>query len=180
MYIKIIKLIFKYFLFKIYIMPEINRIKIYTDGACQNNGKLNAKCGVGIYFGKDDTRNLSKALKGPLQTNNIAELTAILYCLKILLKTEKNIDDNMFIIFSDSKYSIDCITKYIVVWLKNNWQTATKKPVKNRTIIESIYNMMSLFKNLEFKYIKAHTKNMDEDSIGNRNADLLATNSLRE
>ena len=32
---------------------------IYTDGACSNNGRENAKAGIGIYFGKDDKRIMS-------------------------------------------------------------------------------------------------------------------------
>ena len=30
---------------------------IFTDGSCINNGKRNAYGGVGVYFGKNDTRN---------------------------------------------------------------------------------------------------------------------------
>jgi DNA-binding transcriptional regulator GbsR (MarR family) len=29
---------------------------VYTDGACSKNGKLNAKAGIGIYFGENDKR----------------------------------------------------------------------------------------------------------------------------
>ena len=32
-------------------IPDYN---IYTDGACINNGKTNAKAAIGIYFGKND------------------------------------------------------------------------------------------------------------------------------
>ena len=60
-------------------------ICIYTDGSCINNGKKNAKAGIGVYFGKDDKRNISKRIKGK-QTNNIAELKAILKAIKILKK----------------------------------------------------------------------------------------------
>ena len=30
---------------------------IYTDGACSNNGKINAIAGIGIYLGGNDKRN---------------------------------------------------------------------------------------------------------------------------
>ena len=43
---------------------------IYTDGGCINNGKPNAIAGIGIYFGENDPRNVSKRLVGQ-QTNNI-------------------------------------------------------------------------------------------------------------
>jgi len=50
---------------------------VYTDGACAHNGKPNAKAGIGIYFGKDDIRNVSEPIEGK-QTNNCAELLAVI------------------------------------------------------------------------------------------------------
>ena len=57
-------------------------LKVYTDGACSNNGKLNAKAGFGVYFGKNDSRNISKRVIGK-QTNNVAELLAIIEVFSI-------------------------------------------------------------------------------------------------
>ena len=37
----------------------------------------------GVYFGPDDPRNISERLEGSLQTNNRAELTAILKALDV-------------------------------------------------------------------------------------------------
>ena len=50
---------------------------VYTDGACLNNGLENAIAGIGIYFGEDDIRNVSRNINGK-QSNNIAELQAII------------------------------------------------------------------------------------------------------
>ena len=62
---------------------EEEPIYVYTDGACTNNGTKNAKAGFGVYFGKDDSRNVSESYNGP-QTNNVAELLAIVKALSIL------------------------------------------------------------------------------------------------
>ena len=35
---------------------------VYTDGACSNNGKLNAEAGIGIYFGENDVRKDRKSV----------------------------------------------------------------------------------------------------------------------
>ena len=43
-------------------------IHVYTDGSCHNNGRTNARAGYGVYFGENDSRNISKPLKGK-QTN---------------------------------------------------------------------------------------------------------------
>ncbi|KAF8493203.1 hypothetical protein F5888DRAFT_1569885, partial [Russula emetica] len=50
--------------------------EIYTDGACFNNGKQNAKCGGGIWFGHNDHQNLAIRTPEKQQLNQIGELTA--------------------------------------------------------------------------------------------------------
>ena len=47
-------------------------LRVFTDGACSNNGRKNAKAGIGVYFGENDERNISKRITGK-QTNNTAE-----------------------------------------------------------------------------------------------------------
>ena len=59
-------------------------IVVYTDGACSNNGKKSAKAGIGVYFGEGDPRNISERITGK-QTNNAAELTAILRAVESLV-----------------------------------------------------------------------------------------------
>ena len=60
-------------------------MKVFTDGSCINNGKPNAIAGIGIYFGELDTRNVSSRIDGK-QTNNTAELTAVIRVFDILRK----------------------------------------------------------------------------------------------
>ena len=76
------------------------QITVYTDGACSNNGKPDARAGYGIWFGKNDPRNCSESFNG-LQTNNRAELLAIVKALTIL---RNNIEKGDIVnIFSDAK-----------------------------------------------------------------------------
>ncbi len=42
---------------------------VYTDGACSNNGRENAKAGIGIFLGQDDPRNVCEPVEGK-QSNN--------------------------------------------------------------------------------------------------------------
>ena len=84
-------------------------INIYTDGACSNNGKTDARAGFGIWFGEGDERNTSESFTGP-QTNNRAELLAIIKALTIL---RDEIEEGQRVnIYSDSSYSIRCCTTY--------------------------------------------------------------------
>ncbi|CAG8659278.1 10617_t:CDS:2, partial [Scutellospora calospora] len=55
---------------------EKENIFVWTDGCCENNGKKDARAGIGVYWLERNTLNLSKRLPGKLQTNNRAEIFA--------------------------------------------------------------------------------------------------------
>lgn len=50
------------------------------------------------------------------QTNNVAELLAIEKAIDIVQNNKKDIIE----IFTDSSYSINCLTKWYNSWAKNN------------------------------------------------------------
>lgn len=146
---------------------------VYTDGACVNNGKNNARAGYGIYFGENDKRNVSKRVDGK-QTNNVAELTAIIETYKIIEKdihSKKNI-----IIFTDSEYALKCIGSYSKKQELNEW----KNDIPNKELVKKIYTLYKEINNIKFRHIRAHTGKNDVHSIGNDNADKLAGMSIHE
>ena len=73
---------------------------VYTDGACKNNGKRNAIASTGIFFGINDPRNISSKITGK-QTNNTAELTAILNTFPLI---ENDINNGKKIYSSQDNY----------------------------------------------------------------------------
>jgi len=148
-----------------------NNINIYTDGACINNGKKNAKAGIGIYISDDFT--ISEKLIG-LSTNQRAELYAILKALLVIdILNYKNIN-----IYTDSMYSINCITKWVKGWKKNGWKDSKKKNVKNKDLIDNIDKIYSKYNHIHFNHVQAHTNKTDIHSICNDKADKLAGKSL--
>ena len=144
---------------------------VYTDGACSNNGKINAKAGIGVFFGKDDIRNISEKIEGK-QTNNVAELTAIIKTYSII--ENDIINGKNIIIVSDSEYAIRCMTSYGEKCSKDNWN----KNIPNKELIQSGYEMFKDKPNIQFKHIKAHTNNNDIHSLGNDYADKLANMAI--
>lgn len=143
---------------------------VYTDGACSNNGRENARAGIGIFFAIDDSRNVSKALDGK-QTNNSAELTAILDVYTIIeadMLAGKNIA-----IVTDSDYSIKCLTTYGEKCSLKNWNIT----IPNRDLVRSVYER---YKNtgIQFIHVNSHTNNTDIHSIGNFYADKLANEAI--
>lgn len=141
---------------------------VYTDGACINNGYKNASAGIGVFFGDNDLRNISKKINGK-QTNNTAELTAVKEAI-LLIKLSNN-----YTIYTDSNYVIKCCTTYGKKQADINW----KKNIPNKNLVKEIYTLYNTYNNINLKYIKAHTNNDDIHSYGNKMADLLAKKSIQ-
>lgn len=145
---------------------------VFTDGACSKNGSSSAKAGYGVHFPNKELSDISKPFtKSPI-TNQRAELYAIYSAIK---KITAKLDYATATIYTDSEYSMNCITKWLKSWKKNGWKTANKKEVKNKDIIIKIDKILSEHKNITFKHVRAHTGKTDALSIGNAKADKLAT-----
>jgi len=142
---------------------------VYTDGACSNNGYTGARAAIGIYFGHQDPRNVSQRIEGK-QTNNTAELGAILHLYTILddIKAGKHIG-----VVTDSIYAIRCCTTYGKKCADAGW----KKDIPNKEMVKKAYELYS-GTNVEFIHVMAHTGNPDVHSLGNKEADRLATNAV--
>jgi ribonuclease HI len=106
-------------------------------------------------------------LPGALQTNQRAELAAILRALEI---SPKNREVH---IVTDSEYSINCVTKWYKSWERNDWQTSVKKPVLNKDLIQGVLAKIkdreALGTATRFSWVKGHSKDP-----GNEAADRLA------
>jgi len=157
-----------------------DKIYIYTDGACSKNGSKQAKAGIGIYFAENDPRNVSKRVEGK-QTNNTAELSAIIEAYNIILKDkdkekdkEKNKKD--IIIATDSEYAIKCATTYGQKCDKKNW---SQDEIPNKELVKTLFYLHKENQlHINLMHIRAHTNKTDIHSLGNANADRLANESL--
>lgn len=151
-------------------MDDYSKIYVYTDGSCINNGKPNAKAGIGIFFGMNDPRNVSRRVEGK-QSNNTGELTAIIEAIKILHKEIKS--DLAVVIVTDSEYAIKCAVSYGKKMASIDWKPKDKT-IPNLELVKELYTITSNYKNISFMHIEAHTDKKDRHSFGNHNADLLA------
>ena len=111
-------------------------IRIYTDGSALSNGRAEALGGVGVFFGPGDRRNISEPLPGTKQTNQRAELSAIMRALEVAPR------DRKIIIVSDSKYAIDCVTDWFQNWRRNGWVNSARKPVENKDLVQKVTDML--------------------------------------
>ena len=114
-------------------------------------------------------RNISERLKGELQTNQRAELTAILRALEVAP------EDKDAEIMSDSKYSIQCATEWYKGWERNGWKSTSGGDVKNQDLVMAIRAKIDARERrgtrTTFIWVKGHSTNK-----GNIAADNLATN----
>ena len=76
-------------------------------------------------------------------------------------------------IFSDSQYSINCVTQWAIGWKKKGWKTANGDDVKNQDIIRVLLDKMDerakVGANTLFQWVKGHATDK-----GNVAADRLA------
>ena len=122
------------------ILPLNNRSIIYTDGSSKNE-----IAGYGAVLIKPTGDILKYYGRVPFDrgTNQKAELYAIYVAL--------HIEDGPIQIMTDSEYSINCLTKWTSNWIAKDW-----KGIKNREIIESIYNLLQE-RDVKFQHVKAHS-----------------------
>lgn len=143
---------------------------VYTDGACTCNGREGAKSGIGVFFGEDDPRNVSRRIGGK-QTNNTAELSAVLEAYRSIkddVATGKRV-----VIVSDSEYVLRCVTTFGARCAREGWV----KKMPNRALVRAAYEAF-VDTGVRFMHVRAHTGRTDEHSIGNAHADRLAVASL--
>lgn len=169
-----------------------NSLHIYTDGSCIDNGSstVEARGGVGVYFGDNDPRNISEPLPENMRphTNQLAELYAICKALElclILLSSCRLKEDrhppplpqpSNVVIHTDSMYSINCLFRWYDAWKKNSFRLKSSgQPVKYAALIQSIKLQISSLEQLpdvlsvRFVHEKGHS-----GVHGNEMADRLA------
>ncbi len=151
------------------------KIKIYTDGACQNNP---GKGGYGIvmrYIDQKGNIHQKEFSKGFLKTtNNRMELLAVIDALNILKKPCE------IELYSDSKYVVDAINqKWLDSWIKKNWKLNTTNPTKNIDLWKK-YLEASKIHDIKFIWVKGHAQNefnnlCDKLAVEARSKDILET-----
>jgi ribonuclease HI len=152
-------------------------MRVFTDGACSHNGRPNAKAGYAVWF--PDHRELCEAARigaGHSQTNQRAELNAIARAVVIL--DEKGFHDTDIILYTDSDYSINCLTKWIPGWVARKWKTSAGGDVLHRDLIEDTFHRLSRFKSHRFVHVRAHTGGTDDLSVNNDIVDRMARGTI--
>ncbi|KAJ2874987.1 hypothetical protein H4R27_006445 [Coemansia aciculifera] len=144
-----------------------DKIVVYTDGASSKNGKKGARAGVGVYFGAQDPRNISESLAGPRQTNQRAELMAVLRAIETVSASGSA---KTLVICTDSMYTINCVNVWHFKWEKCGWVNSAGQQVNNQDLIRGILDRMKEYSgSVQFIHVRGHS-----GIHGNEQADQLA------
>ena len=137
----------------------LQNMKAYTDGACTNNGKLDAKCGSGVWIDMNHPLNKATRIPGENQSNQIGELTAVIEAVGILPNYHK------LTIITDSRYVIKGLTKHLRKW-EDNGQIG----IDNANLFKRVaYLLKRRSAPTTFKWVKGH-----QGVQGNEESDKLA------
>ena len=145
----------------------MEKILIYTDGACSGNPGPGGWGAILMY--KDHKKELSGGKKET--TNNIMEMTAVIEALKNLkFPCNQTVE-----VYSDSAYVVNAFNNHwIEGWKKKNWKNASKEPVKNKELWEELDKLVQKFQ-VKFIKVKGHS-----DNEYNNRCDELARNAIEK
>ena len=148
----------------------MKRVEIFTDGACSGNP------GAGGWGAILRYNDVTKEISGgePMTTNNRMELKAVISALS-MLKEACNIT-----LYTDSRYVMDGIEKWIANWKQNDWKTANKKSaVKNIELWQKLDELCQMHE-IRFVWVKGHaghTENERCDELARMEAHRCAETS---
>ena len=97
-------------------------------------------------------------------TNNKAELTAVLD----LLQQTAHLDEDL-LVYCDSTYVINAVTKWMAGWKRRGWRKGDGKPVLNVEIMQALDSAM-LGRRVRFEWVKGHSGhelNEEADRLAN-------------
>ena len=142
----------------------MKRIEIFTDGACKGNpgpGGWGALLRMGAH---------EKELSGsePETTNNRMEMTAAIRALNALIRPCE------ITLYTDSRYVIDGITKWVHGWKKKGWVNASKKPVRNADLWHELIEAAAPH-TIQWEWVKGHSGHPENERVDKLASDAADT-----
>ncbi len=147
----------------------MDKIIIYTDGACagnQNSENIGGYGAVLLYKGHE-----KEIYDGEINTtNNKMEMKACIEALKTLKRKDIPVE-----VYTDSAYVCNCINnKWYVKWRKNGWRNSKKNPVENKGLWVELLDLVENLDDIKFFKVKGHSGvplNERADDLANKGMD---------
>lgn len=132
----------------------MKKVEIFTDGACKGNPGPGG-WGALLRLGRHE-----KELSGgeALTTNNRMEMTAAIRALGALIEP-CDVD-----LYTDSRYLIDGITKWVAGWQKRGWVNASKKPVRNEDLWHELIAVTARHR-IRWHWVRGHSGHPENERV---------------
>ncbi|MBO4376751.1 MAG: ribonuclease HI [Lachnospiraceae bacterium] len=147
---------------------NLTKVEVYTDGAARGNPEGPGGYGTILRFtDSKGTVHEREYSQGYVKTtNNRMELMAAIVGLEALTKPCE------VTLYSDSKYLTDAFNAgWVDNWIKNNWKSASKQPVKNPELWQRLLKAKEPHR-VTFVWVKGH-----DGHEFNERCDKLATSA---
>jgi len=134
--------------------PGMKKVEIFTDGACKGNpgpGGWGALLRMGPHH---------KEMSGSeaATTNNRMEMTAAIRALNAL------IEPCAVDLYTDSKYVIDGITKWVHGWKRKGWINSSREPVRNADLWHELIAASARHK-VAWHWVKGHNGHPENELV---------------
>ena len=139
--------------------PATEHVEIWTDGGCKPNPGPGGWAAILVYRGNE--RELSGG--DSATTNNRMELTAAAEALEALTRPCD------VVLYTDSEYVKNGITRWHTGWVRRNWRNAAGDPVANMDLWRRLLDA-SARHTVHWHWVRGHSG----DPMNER-ADILAT-----
>lgn len=133
---------------------DIKHVEIFTDGACSGNPGPGG-WGALLRFG-----DVEKEMSGGEAdtTNNRMELMAAIMALEALKKPAH------VKLYTDSKYVQQGAQDWLPQWIKRDWKTADRKPVKNVDLWQRLQAAMAPHK-IQIIWVRGHDGHAENERV---------------
>ena len=138
-----------------------DQVTIFTEGSCYPNDGT-GDGGWAFQCSYSGQRTLKYGWS-PNSSNNAMELTAILKALQYVPE-----GDCPLVVFTDSTYCKNALTKWAPDWREHGWVTSTGSSVKNREIIEPLLNLLdnhNKCRDVRVIWVKGHAGVEDNEIV---------------
>jgi ribonuclease HI len=132
----------------------MKRVELFTDGACKGNPGPGGWAAL-LRMGKHE-----KEISGgdPATTNNRMEMMAVIRGLESLIEPCE------VAIYTDSRYVMDGMTKWVAGWQKRGWINASKEPVRNKDLWHELIDAVKRHR-IEWNWVRGHDGHVENERV---------------
>lgn len=135
-------------------MSDKNTVYIFTDGACSGNPGPGGWAALLRWNGHEKTLSGGEAET----TNNRMEMMAVICAIEAIKKPSR------IELYSDSKYVLDGLTKWLAGWKAKGWKTANKDPVKNQDLWVRLDSLTQAH-DMHFHWVRGHDGHKENELV---------------